>query len=342
MSSPLQARASSNTAVLLPDASARALSHTHRYYDYLKVERAWKITPPASTVEEYNAFCEDVRANAQKNAVRHAWQECQVTPQQVQSTPSCRPAGTRYYHNPLLNLTTWNPPGEASNSDVGEGGGGARQQLLQLRAEHAEAVNRLQGECNAAEEKVLEPLKADINETLLLHGTKPATVTSILARNLDPQLAQSGLFGRGTYFAEHPSKIDQYTTVDREWEGGQRNYSSSLLHNTLYPTADLHPGNACYALVCRVVLDDPYVTRETMPFDWKPPPGVGVHSLLAEHGVGNGGFREFVIFDRRGMCGPCVRCVCVCVCVCVQPPAHAARPLRLLKPVLPVVQRVVL
>jgi hypothetical protein len=67
-----------------------------------------------------------------------------------------------------------------------------------------------------------------------------------------------------------------------------------------------------------------------------------VHSLLAEHGVGNGGFREFVIFDRRGMCGPCVRCVCVCVCVCVQPPAHAARPLRLLKPVLPVVQRVVL
>ena len=173
------------------------------YYDYLKVERAWKITPPAATVDDYAGFCRHIRAHP-PHAVQHAWQEHQAAPQQGRGT---------YFYNPLLNLT------QSSAPRVDAAGG--RGTLLKLRAEHVVAVDRLLGERNAAGMRLLEPLQRDINETLLLHGTKPATVTSILARNLDPQLAQSGLFGRGTYFAEHASKIDQYTTVDEEWAGGE-------------------------------------------------------------------------------------------------------------------------
>jgi hypothetical protein len=104
---------------------------------------------------------------------------------------------------------------------------------------------------------------------LVLHGTNPAVVKSILENSLDPglasrgalshipfhlivtsfihslldpidlcgivecfdlslsqatiliQLTRIGLFGAGTYFAEHPCKIDQYTTADSVWRGGK-------------------------------------------------------------------------------------------------------------------------
>ncbi len=83
---------------------------------------------------------------------------------------------------------------------------------------------------------------------------------------------------------------------------GQRSYDNTRLHNTLYPRPDLHPGNAYYALVCRVALGTPHITREQLPHDWTPPAAAaGVHSLLAEEGVGVGGFREFVVFDKRAI-----------------------------------------
>ena len=108
----------------------------------------------------------------------------------------------------------------------------------------------------------LEPLCEEANELLLLHGTKAEIVSSILAKSLDPGLARQGLFGKGTYFAEHPAKIDQYTVVDREFRGGKRQSKYGVvctLHNQLYPLPELHPGNAHYALVCRVALGTPEV-----------------------------------------------------------------------------------
>ena len=127
-----------------------------------------------------------------------------------------------------------------------------------LRQEHAEGVRKLL----RGEKGQLEPLCEEANELLLLHGTKAEIVSSILAKSLDPGLARQGLFGKGTYFAEHPAKIDQYTVEDREFRGGKRQSKHGVvctLHNQLYPLPELHPGNAHYALVCRVALGTPKV-----------------------------------------------------------------------------------
>jgi hypothetical protein len=113
---------------------------------------------------------------------------------------------------------------------------------VDLRPEYAEAMNQLLiGEAGR-----LEPLDDSANEVLLLHGTRPEVVASILEKSLDPKLARAGLFGRGTYFAEHPAKIDQYTTVDARWKGGSRSSENKTireLHNKLYPEPSWHPGN---------------------------------------------------------------------------------------------------
>jgi hypothetical protein len=90
-------------------------------------------------------------------------------------------------------------------------------------------------------------------------------------------------------------------TVDKEWRGGKRAKKHGVvnaLHNELYPTPELHPGNALYALVCRVVLGKPHVTTKCTSIDSAPD---GCHSLRAETG-GDGyaihRFREFVVYDK--------------------------------------------
>lgn len=152
-------------------------------------------------------------------------------------------------------------------------------------------------------ERNLKPLHSDKNEKMLLHGTKPEVVASILEQSLDPQMAADGLFGRGTYFAEHPVKINQYVTQDEEFKGGARENkyrSICKLHNKLYPRPDMHPGRVYYALVCRVILGSPDVTKER-----KGGPDPGHHSLLAlaskssDHYLKR--YREFVMYDRRAI-----------------------------------------
>jgi len=51
----------------------------------------------------------------------------------------------------------------------------------------------------------------EINEAYLFHGTKNDTVDSILCDGIDNRLGGDKLlFGRGAYFAETPTKADQY------------------------------------------------------------------------------------------------------------------------------------
>ena len=47
-------------------------------------------------------------------------------------------------------------------------------------------------------------LNADANETMLLHGTKPDVLLSILSTGPNERFS-GGLFGHGTYFAEDVS-----------------------------------------------------------------------------------------------------------------------------------------
>ena len=63
------------------------------------------------------------------------------------------------------------------------------------------------------------PLDKPSNEMLLLHGTKPENQYSILLDGLDTGLACRGLYGRGIYSADDPSKVEQYITMDKQWKG---------------------------------------------------------------------------------------------------------------------------
>jgi len=66
-------------------------------------------------------------------------------------------------------------------------------------------------------------LKTQLNEVLLFHGTKPATLSFITKGGFDPSFgSMTGLFGAGNYFAENISKSDQYVTSKSEEVGETR------------------------------------------------------------------------------------------------------------------------
>jgi len=156
-----------------------------------------------------------------------------------------------------------------------------------------------------------DELDREVNEKLLLHGTKPEFAFDILNNALDEHFSSlNGMFGPGIYLAEMVEKIDQYTTVDA-------NPTPSLkqLHELLYPRHD-HPGDVHYAFVCQAVLGVPVRTKDGVnglaPHQGEvfragidrrelaimrgATHGTSYHSLVAELGVSLARFREFMLF----------------------------------------------
>eukprot|EP00930_Biecheleria_cincta_P029091 TRINITY_DN2024_c0_g2_i2.p1 TRINITY_DN2024_c0_g2~~TRINITY_DN2024_c0_g2_i2.p1 ORF type:complete len:1198 (-),score=131.25 TRINITY_DN2024_c0_g2_i2:132-3725(-) len=162
------------------------------------------------------------------------------------------------------------------------------------------------------------------NEKMLLHGTKPELLPSILQTGLNERYTSVGLFGLGLYLAEDPSKTDQYCTPDMP-----DHVDMFELHEMLYSRAGVeHPERSSgsqifYQLVCRVALgcpvftkdghvsiDDParsvYATpdkRECAAIPGSSPP-IPHHSLIAEKGPLSEGYavvrhREFVQFHSQ-------------------------------------------
>lgn len=155
------------------------------------------------------------------------------------------------------------------------------------------------------------------NEKVLLHGTRPETLLTLLQNGLSERFSK-GLFGNGSYLAEDPSKIDQYCTPDtQEGEG------LDLLHQKLFEECDVKPvKNMFYAIVCRAALGFPVYTKDAKT-NLEPPHNdifanderrelglipesgelpIHYHSLIAEKGPSSEGYqcarhREFVVFD---------------------------------------------
>jgi hypothetical protein len=50
----------------------------------------------------------------------------------------------------------------------------------------------------------------EVNEYVLLHGTKQEFVDTIANQGLDSRISCSDYFGAGVYFAESSTKADQY------------------------------------------------------------------------------------------------------------------------------------
>ena len=123
-----------------------------------------------------------------------------------------------------------------------------------------DAVAKLQTELQPKLKKVLaaytnEWLDESINETFLLHGTKPEVLlsdTASLLSNGPNEKFSGGLFGEGIYLAENACKNDQYVSKDESYQSGGE---LKALHEMLYPNkAADHPGSVHYLVLCRVVM----------------------------------------------------------------------------------------
>jgi hypothetical protein len=160
-------------------------------------------------------------------------------------------------------------------------------------------------------------MNANVNERILLHGTKPQNLMAILRNGLNERVS-SGHFGAAVYLTEDPSKSDQYCVPD---DG-----TDDVLLNGLYTHCGLkHPGNVCYAIVCRAALGFPLYTkngrfaldragmglysnkdkRELTAIPGSQPP-VSFHSLVVQAGPKSEGFalqrhREFLVFNSNNI-----------------------------------------
>ena len=66
--------------------------------------------------------------------------------------------------------------------------------------------------------KLALTLAKEVNETMLLHGTAPDRLLSLLSNGLNERFSGSSAgtaFGDGIYLAEDSGKTDQYVTMDR-------------------------------------------------------------------------------------------------------------------------------
>lgn len=161
-----------------------------------------------------------------------------------------------------------------------------------------------------------------INEKLLLHGTRPETLLTILQNGLNERFS-GGVFGHGSYLAEDPAKADQYCTPDPGRCDALRE-----LHKRLYDELKLdHPGRVFYAVACRVVVAFPVFSkdgeanmsrpynqmfatmdkRELATIPGSNPP-IHYHTAIIESGPADQGFkltrhREFVVYHSDHIFG---------------------------------------
>ena len=179
--------------------------------------------------------------------------------------------------------------------------------------------------------------RRELNEAILLHGTKPELIERICANGFSEKYAggsAGALLGEGVYFADQMGKCDQYATTDLAFKrpnksparGGRSNNDDALsdLHRSLYRKTD-HPGKVHYVVVCRALMGH-YVrttgrasrnTRAFVSVDdnksiWDPnavekelaqipgvQPAMSYHSLVAEKGPMLYRYSEFVHFHPR-------------------------------------------
>mmetsp|Transcript_84605 Transcript_84605/g.237947 ORF Transcript_84605/g.237947 Transcript_84605/m.237947 type:complete len:588 (+) Transcript_84605:1-1764(+) len=124
-----------------------------------------------------------------------------------------------------------------------------------------------------------EPLRKDVNETFLFHGTTKQAADSITTSDFRLNLAGTNagtLYGRGVYFAENASKSDEYTRPDTH--------------------------NLRYMLLCRTLLGRAYYLdqKDADPRACEEACLRGkFHSVLGDRKKARGTFREFIVFDEE-------------------------------------------
>ena len=122
-----------------------------------------------------------------------------------------------------------------------------RRGASQVRPQLSAATSRLEG---ASSRLVAGRLVDAVNETYLMHGTRPETVLAVLRSGLNERFS-GGHFGAGSYLAEVSDKINQYVVKESKCNPG----AVAELHERLYADGGARPaGNVYYGFVCRATL----------------------------------------------------------------------------------------
>lgn len=110
-------------------------------------------------------------------------------------------------------------------------------------------------------------LEAQVNEVLLLHGTKDGSVDQIVHQGFDERLSRRSLYGQGVYFTTDPCKVDQYC-------------------------GDVDDSPVRTMILARVLLGNPFFAEGPMQTDSRPPlvhaTGLPHDSIVAQPGIPNG------------------------------------------------------
>jgi len=171
------------------------------------------------------------------------------------------------------------------------------------------AAIRFRKEYNTAVTELLKqrPLDHETNEVILLHATAPWNVYPILFEGLDISTARrDGPFGRGLYFSDEGAKVNQYAGwMDKEDSGNNSKHTLYNLHKKLYSSELVqHPGDVCYAFVCRVALGNnlPVDNKDDIPFTDRSESALKTESryqsvLAKRTKTKERPHREFVIFN---------------------------------------------
>lgn len=131
--------------------------------------------------------------------------------------------------------------------------------------------------------KRTDPLRPEVNEFYLFHGTCPSAASKICDENFKLSLSGSNvgtMLGNGLYFAEASSKSDEYAEDPED---------DDSIYQGMYAT-----------LICRVVMGTTHVDVDRFPNPNRLTASVQrgqFHSVIGDREKVRGTFREFVVFD---------------------------------------------
>lgn len=146
----------------------------------------------------------------------------------------------------------------------------------------------------------IELLCSEINEHYLFHGCKSSVVNKIKSEGFDPRVSNGkSMFGKGVYFAENPTKSDQYADIgNRQANGTEQTMilARVLIGDTFLCGPNYARSQDSDKIVrppCKTCLKDKCLCQAKTNYD----------SLLYDGKAQGKLFREFVVYERH-LCYP--------------------------------------
>lgn len=177
------------------------------------------------------------------------WNKANVLQDMMDVDPKCMVQYKALRYDSVEIVGTW----KINNKLQQEQFDAARTKIKETSPNEEESAYDIPDLCAAHESACQQTFGQKSRRSVLASWiTRRENLHTILFEGHKTELSNNGLFGRGIYFAENVAKIHQYATNDEHY---QIDGNLGELHERIYAESKcLHPHNARYALVCRVLL----------------------------------------------------------------------------------------